>query len=179
MKIKETIVVEGYHDKQAILKVVQANVIITNGAQIKAKTIELIKATQQSSGVIVFTDPDNPGKRLRALLDDKIPGLKHAVLPQHLARDKNKVGVEHASSEHILLALENLYTLDEQDSNLTLNDLIELGLSGKPESQGRRNQVANSLHIQEGNAKHFLKQCQFKHLNKEDIEETIKSCKNQ
>ncbi len=81
MKIKEMIVVEGYHDKQAILKVVEANVIITNGSHIKAKTIELIKEAQATSGVIVFTDPDNPGKRLRALLDDKIPGLKHAVLP--------------------------------------------------------------------------------------------------
>ena len=171
--------VEGYHDKQAILKVVQANVIITNGAQIKAKTIELIKETQQISGVIVFTDPDNPGKRLRAMLDEKIPGLKHAVLPQRLARDKSKVGVEHASSEHILQALENLYTVDDLDSDLTLHDLIDLGLSGKPESQALRTQVANCLHIQEGNAKHFLKQCQFKHLNKEDIEKTIQSCKNQ
>ena len=43
MKIKEMIVVEGYHDKQAILKAVEANVIITNGSHIKAKTIELIK----------------------------------------------------------------------------------------------------------------------------------------
>ena len=178
MKIKEMIVVEGYHDKQAILKVVEANVIITNGSHIKAKTIELIKEAQATSGVIVFTDPDNPGKRLRALLDDKIPWLKHAVLPSSVARDKRKVGVEHASSEHILLALNNLYTLDDQTSDLTLNDLIDLKLSGHPESQALRKQLANCLHIQEGNAKSFLKQCQFKHLTKDDLEKKLITCKN-
>lgn len=178
MKIKEMIVVEGYHDKQAILKIVQANVIITNGSHIQSKTIELIQKAQTSMGVIVFTDPDNPGKRLRALLDAKIPGLKHAVLPSKVARDQRKVGVEHASSEDILEALQNLYTLDDQTSDLTLNDLIDLKLSGHPKSQALRKQLANCLHIQEGNAKHFLKQCQFKHLTKEDLEMKLILCKN-
>ena len=67
---------------------------------------------------------------------------------------------------------------DDQTSDLTLNDLIDLRLSGYPESQALRKQLANSLHIQESNAKSFLKQCQFKHLTKDDLEKKLITCKN-
>jgi 5S rRNA maturation endonuclease (ribonuclease M5) len=40
MKIKETIVVEGYHDKQALLKLIDANILVTQGSYLSEKTLK-------------------------------------------------------------------------------------------------------------------------------------------
>ena len=65
MKIKEVIVVEGRDDTAAIKRAVQADTIETGGSAINAKTIEKIRLAQQKRGVIIFTDPDYQGERIR------------------------------------------------------------------------------------------------------------------
>ncbi|MHB8097810.1 MAG: ribonuclease M5, partial [Erysipelotrichaceae bacterium] len=138
MKIKETIVVEGYHDKQALLKIVEANVLVTQGSYLSEKMLKVIEEAHKENGVIVFTDPDTPGKKIRQMIQDRIPDVKHAHLMQKDARDKHKVGVEHASQDVLIKALENVMTISTEHSDLTLNDLIDLGLSSHPESQALR-----------------------------------------
>ena len=179
MKIKETIVVEGYHDKQALLKLVDANILVTQGSYLSEKTLKLIEKAHESCGVIVFTDPDTPGKKIRNTIQTRIPDVKHAHIMQKDAKAKHKIGVEHASSEILIEALNNLMTVSDSVSNLTLSDLIDLGLSVSPESQDLRKKCAEKLYIAEGNAKSFLKQCQFKQVTKEDLKEIIQLCKNQ
>ena len=65
MKIKEIIVVEGRDDTVAIRRAVDADTIETNGAAINDETIERIRLAQQQRGVIIFTDPDYPGEKIR------------------------------------------------------------------------------------------------------------------
>lgn len=179
MKIKETIVVEGYHDKQALLKLVDANILVTQGSYLSEKTLKLIEKAHEISGVIVFTDPDTPGKKIRNTIQTRIPDVKHAHIMQKDARAKHKIGVEHASKEILLAALNNVMTISDSVSNLTLNDLIDCGLSGHPDSQALRKKCAEKLYIAEGNAKSFLKQCQFKLVTKEELLEIVNTCKNQ
>ncbi|MCQ2553838.1 MAG: ribonuclease M5, partial [Clostridia bacterium] len=59
MNIKETIVVEGKDDETAVLAAVDANIIITHGYGIRPQTIELIKKAYETTGIIIFTDPDH------------------------------------------------------------------------------------------------------------------------
>ena len=108
MKIKETIVVEGYHDKQALLKIVEANILVTQGSYLSEKTLKVIEEAHKENGVIVFTDPDTPGKKIRQMIQDRIPDVKHVHLMQKDARDKHKVGVEHASKDVLIKELENV-----------------------------------------------------------------------
>ena len=63
MKLKEIIVVEGKDDTTAIKRAVDADTIETNGSAISEDTIEKIKLAQHTRGVIIFTDPDFPGKK--------------------------------------------------------------------------------------------------------------------
>jgi len=179
MKIKETIVVEGYHDKQALLKLIDANILVTQGSYLSEKTLKLIEKAHSTSGVIVFTDPDTPGKKIRNTIQNRIPDVKHAHIMQKDAKDKHKIGVEHASAEVLLEALNHVMTVSDSISDLSLNDLIDCGLSGHIDSQNLRNKCAEKLYIAEGNAKSFLKQCQFKQITKEDLLEIVKPCKNQ
>ena len=80
MKIKEIIVVEGKNDTAKIKKAVDADTIETNGTEISQETLELIKIAHDKRGVIVFTDPDAPGEKIRKQIQAYVPGVKHAFL---------------------------------------------------------------------------------------------------
>ena len=99
MKIKEIIVVEGKDDTTAIKRAVNADTIETNGSAINEETIEKIKLAQETRGVIIFTDPDFPGEKIRKTIAEQVPGCKHAFLPKEAAMQKHGkgLGVEHAS----------------------------------------------------------------------------------
>ncbi|MCT3438876.1 toprim domain-containing protein, partial [Limosilactobacillus fermentum] len=79
-KIKEVIVVEGKDDTKQVQRAVLADTFETNGSALSKKALEQIKKLQQSRGVIVFTDPDFNGERLRKLIDQNVPGVKHAFI---------------------------------------------------------------------------------------------------
>lgn len=82
MNIEEFIVVEGKDDTTAIKRAVHADTIETNGSAISADTIKRIKLAQEKRGVIVFTDPDYPGRRIRAIIEEKSPRSKARVLTE-------------------------------------------------------------------------------------------------
>ena len=85
MKIKEIIVVEGKDDTVAIKRAVDADTIETNGSAIGDHVIEQVKLALQKRGVIIFTDPDYPGERIRKIISDKVPGCKHAFTKRRSA----------------------------------------------------------------------------------------------
>ena len=53
-----------------------------------------IQHAQETRGVIVFTDPDFPGRRIRAIIEEQIPGVKHAFLKKEKTIAKNGRGLE-------------------------------------------------------------------------------------
>jgi len=173
MKIKELIVVEGIHDLNKLKTVIDAEIIITHGMHLSDEVLETIKQNVQIRGVIVFTDPDTPGDLIRQKITDACPEVKHAHLKAKDARYKRKVGIEHASSEMILQALDHLYTLNEFESDLTMSDLYELGLSGHPDSVSLRNRVAHHYHLSDVNTKKLYVRLCALGIQKSELQDII------
>ncbi len=169
MKIKESIVVEGRHDEARLKEIVDAHIVVTNGSHLRKETLSLLKELNEKNGIIIFSDPDNPGKRLRQRILDEIPDAKQAFLAQKDARHKRKVGIEHASKEVILEALKNVIELSDVQSDVEMKDLVELNLAGNAEASIKRNELARKLKMSEGNAKQFLKQCHHFGISKKDL----------
>ena len=101
--------------------------------------------------MILFLDPDYPGERIRNLITQRID-CKQAFIKKSNAISKNnkKVGVEHASKEDIIEALENALTVDTNSVNknlITLNDLYDLDLIGHVNSKQYRQILNDKLHI--------------------------------
>lgn len=160
MTFKEVIVVEGKDDTTAIRRAVQADTIETNGSAVSKETLHKIKRAQDVRGVIVFTDPDYPGRRIRAIIEEAIPGVKHAFLPKHQAIAKNGsgVGIEHATDEDIRAALEHVYTPEDRPvATFTQRQLIEARLIGHPDAAARRERLGEHLQIGYTNGKQLLK----------------------
>lgn len=169
MKLKETLLVEGKHDAMRLARLVDATILTSDGTHLNARTLRLLDHAHQHEGLIIFTDPDSPGVRLRHQLSQRYPHAKHAHLSQGEARKGRKVGLEHASDDALIEALTHLMTPSQQNSSLTMSDLIDLGLSGQAEATQLRHRLSRLLYLQEASAKTFLKQCQRKGVSREDL----------
>ncbi len=162
-KITEIIVVEGKDDTVAIKRAVDADTIETNGSAVDDRVLAKVKLAQERRGVIVFTDPDFPGERIRTIIRQHVPECKHAFLPKSeaLAKRKGSVGVEHASPIAIREALKHAHTEKRlKDVLIPLNDLIDAGLIAGVNARKRREQLGELLHIGYANGKQLQKRLQ-------------------
>lgn len=172
MKIKEIIVVEGRDDTTAIKRAVDADTIETNGSAISMQTIERIKLAQKIRGVIIFTDPDFPGQKIRQTITEQVPGCKHAFIPKEDALHKHGkgVGVEHAKPETIRMALSQALPMQEEIvEEITQEDLIVAGLVGGPGAKERRERLGEILKIGYTNGKQLHKRLMMFNISKEDF----------
>lgn len=174
MKIKEVIVVEGKNDTSKIKQAVNADTIETNGSAIDDVTLDVIRHAQKKRGVIIFTDPDYPGEKIRKIIDENIPGCKHAFLMQHEAKTDKKVGIEHASVESIQKALKNVYeTGNSFISDIEKQHLIEYGLIGGKGAREKREKLGTLLHIGYTNGKQLLHRLHMFQISKEEFDQAM------
>jgi ribonuclease M5 len=156
--IKEVIVVEGKEDTRRLKEVYKdIHTIETRGSAIDETTLRLIKKAQEERGVIIFTDPDYPGKRIRHIINQAVPGCKNAYIEKAKAISikKKKVGVEHCSDQDIKLALSNMTLTISTPTTVLFNDLVHLGLVGRESSRALREYLGNTLNLGHNNAKQF------------------------
>jgi ribonuclease M5 len=169
--IQEIIVVEGKDDTAAVKRAVEAETIETGGSAIGPAVLRRIALAQERRGVIVFTDPDHAGERIRKIISAKVPGCKHAFLPQELAEHKGDIGIENASPEAIRYALETVRTEypDAAEGEVTWRDLMDAGLLVHPAAAARRLAVGNALGIGYCNGKQFYRRCAAFRISREEF----------
>ena len=174
MKIKEVIVVEGRDDTAAIKRAVNADTIETGGSAINAHTIRKIRLAQEKRGVIVFTDPDYQGERIRKMISREVPGCKHAFIKREEGLKKGDIGVENASVEVIIRALADVKTeMMEQEEEITFDDLIDAGLTAHPEAKERRIKLGGLLGIGYANAQQMHKRLNQFQISREEFAEAL------
>jgi ribonuclease M5 len=178
MKIKEIIVVEGKSDTTAIQNAVDADTLETNGSEISEETLKRIEFAQKKRGVIVFTDPDYPGERIRKIVSARVPGCKHAFLPKEEAIAKNGrgLGVEHASKYAIQQALSKVKEeMEKNEEFIPWQDLVDAGLIGGPKAKQRREKVGLKLNIGYMNGKQLYKRLRMFQVTKEEFIDVMTS----
>jgi len=114
--------------------------------------------------VIVLTDPDFQGQRIRNIIRAAVPEASHAFLPRADAvptKSGGSLGVEHAQRAALLAALKAVAT-PEQDApqQITRDDLAIAGLLGGPNARERRERLGDVLGIGYANGKQLLRRLQ-------------------
>ena len=173
---KQVIVVEGIHDEERLRSFIPGvETISVNGSEINDNCLKMLKELSKTRELVLFFDPDYPGQRIRNIIDQEIPGCSHAFIKKSdaISRNKKKVGVEHASKEVIIAALENVLTYQEHCSSLTTLDLFNLGLIGNKNSKALRDKVCDYYKIDYPNGKTILKRLNMLGLKVNDIKEVI------
>jgi ribonuclease M5 len=179
--IKEVVVVEGRHDTIAIKRAVDADTIETGGSRLSKETMQKIKLAHERRGVIILTDPDYAGERIRKIISQEIPGVKHAFIEREEGMKDGDLGVENASPEAIRRALSRLRTSTHDPKPIIQwEDLIDLGLVGGNESSLLRERCGKILGIGFCNAKQFYHRLTLFQISKEEFiaayEKALKEC---
>lgn len=175
-KIKEIIVVEGKDDTVAIKRAVNADTIETNGSAVNESIIEQVRLAQKTRGVIIFTDPDFPGQKIRNTISEQVKGCQHAFITKKEALPKSGrgIGVEHASPESIRNALKDAQTMDEEaPEEISQQDLVDARLIGGVGAKDRREKLGTLLSIGFTNGKQLYKRLKMFQISKEAFIEAV------
>lgn len=176
-KIKEVIVVEGKDDTKQIAKAVNADTFETNGSALSSSDLKQLAELQKTRGLIVFTDPDFNGERLRKMISQAVPGVKHAFIRRDQGvpdEAHGSLGVEHANPAVIKTALEHVYTQEtEPEVAITPAMMRQAGLVGGNNARTRRERLGQLLGIGYGNAKQMSKRLNMFRVSAQRFETAI------
>jgi ribonuclease M5 len=191
VEVREAIVVEGRYDKNTLSQVVKAPIFETSGFGImnNSQQLALLRCIARQRGLIVFTDSDGAGFVIRNYLKSTIEPkyLKHAYIPDIPGKEKRKrtagkagiLGVEGMTPQVILESLRRAgATFVSEDnpvnsSQLTKQDLMELGLSGGTDSKQKRQALCKKLGFPELMSANALLQALSVLYNREQLEEIL------
>ncbi len=165
-QIKEVIVVEGRYDKNTLSQLVDTVILETNGFGIfkDKEKAALLRRLAAQRGIIVLTDSDGAGFVIRNHLKGILPPqqVKHAYIPDIAGKERRKrqpgkegkLGVEGMRPAVLEEALRRAgATFLEEASRpssrggITKADLFALGLTGRPDSAARRQQLQQKLDL--------------------------------
>lgn len=171
---RPVIVVEGVSDMNRLSTLVDADFVICNGSAVSEETLEYIAELAKVRFVLVLTDPDFPGKQIRNKIAQRVPSVRHAYIDRAKAVKGKKLGVAECEKEELLRALKE-YVNDPCKTNpsLTMQDMIELGLTGSAHARGKRERLVRRFHIGYGNAKAVLKQLNMLGISREQVKECL------
>ncbi len=179
LKIKEAIVVEGRDDTAALRPVTDALIIETHGFGIKAGTWQLLQKAYDEKGLIILTDPDFSGEKIRQRLMERFPNSKHAYISRSKATKEGDIGVENATVQDLTEVLQKICTMETSAGDFTHEDLDEAGLIGTKEAKVLRQKVGEILGIGYGNGNSFLKKLNSFGVTREKFYEATSKAKEE
>lgn len=160
--LKQAVVVEGKYDKIKLSSILDATILQTNGFRIfqDAEKVALLRELAKRTGLVVLTDSDAAGFRIRNYLKGCIREgrIYHAYIPEVLGKEKRKakpsaagmLGVEGVPAQAIRKALERAGISAGEGPRLrpvTKADFVQDGLSGAGGSQQRRVELLRQLDL--------------------------------
>ena len=164
IRIPYAVVVEGKYDKIKLSSVIDAVIIVTNGFGIykNKETAELIRYYAEKTGIVILTDSDTSGFRIRGHIKSIVPKgrIINLYSPEIFGKEKRKVqpskegklGVEGISTEKLRELFEKAGITSEMRENAdpaTIGDMYELKLSGSKNSNAYRKQVLKAMGLPE------------------------------
>ncbi len=173
----QVFVVEGRHDEMRLKSIFKnIYVVTTNGREISDDTLDMIKKLSLDNEIILFLDPDSPGEKIRNIITNIVPNATQAFLRKKdcISNNHKKVGIEHASDEVILEALNHIYRNNKIKEDISVNDLYDLALVGSVNSANLRAFICNQLNIGNPNAKTFLKRINMFGISLETLRKLVK-----
>lgn len=195
IRIREAIIVEGRYDKNTLSQIVDAPILETSGFGIfkDKQQMKLLRQVAEKRGLIVFTDSDGAGFVIRNHIKSAIDGkyLKHAYIPDIPGKERRKsapgkegkLGVEGMTPQIILNALRRAgATIDGEAvttlSQITKQDMMELGLSGGKDSSSLRGMLLRRLDLPEHMSANAMLQALNLLYSKEEISRLVMDLKS-
>ncbi|MDR2932353.1 MAG: DUF4093 domain-containing protein [Oscillospiraceae bacterium] len=165
IKLKQAVIVEGKYDKIRLESMIDALILPTHGFRIftDGDMRRFIRGLAASRGIIVLTDSDTAGFKIRSYLGGMIPReqITHVYIPDVSGKERRKktasaegkLGVEGMESTALRKAFEAAGVMSETreaaHDPVTKLDLYEDGFVGGPCSRALRQALYKELSLPE------------------------------
>ncbi len=165
LRLKEAVIVEGKYDKIKLSSFIDAVIIPTNGFNIfkNKETLEIIRYFASGAGIIILTDSDAAGFKIRSYIKGAVRGGKitNVYIPDIFGKERRKtvpskegkLGVEGLEKDLIIEAFRkagiSADRSDRLEDPITRLDLYEAGFSGGKNSSAKRKMLLKELDLPE------------------------------
>ena len=191
LRIDKLIVVEGKYDKIRLSNIVDANIIDVGGFSLynNVNLKSTLKSLAKKNGVILLTDSDVAGYKIRVFLNKILSGceIHNVITPQIEGKETRKtapskegyLGIE-GIDDATLLSLLSSYTKTsaKKIGDIAVSDLYELGFCGKPDSKRKKNLLLKKLGVQQNISNNFLLGILNTQFTKQQFYDYVKSNDN-
>lgn len=169
VKLKQAVIVEGKYDKIKLSSIIDSLIITTDGFGVfkNNEKSALIKELAEKQGVIILTDSDSAGFKIRnyiknitqkgKIINVYIPDIFGKEKRKAAASKEGKLGVEGIPNKIIIAAFEKAGVIAQDTNNNTQTNkntisriiLYEDGFMGKDGSSERRKKLLKVLSLPE------------------------------
>lgn len=186
LRVKWPVIVEGRYDKAKLSSFLEGEIIETGGFRVFSdkKRLGLIRRLAEGGGVVILTDSDRAGFRIRGYLAGAIPPERviHVYIPQILGKERRKarpsaegtLGVEGMEVSLLREALAKAGALAGEEppprDPVTKGDLYALGLSGGEGSAELRRALLRRLDLPGGLGANALPGVLSRLMTREELE---------
>lgn len=163
IKTDKAVIVEGKYDKIKLESVLDAVIIPTDGFSVfnDKEKLRLIRNLAKTRGIIILTDSDSAGFKIRSYLKGAIPSeqITNVYIPDIKGKEKRKdtpstegkLGVEGMDVKVLNEAFRKAGVVSENvpkpSKKIDHKDFYEDGLSGSSDSSMKRNQLKKQLDL--------------------------------
>ncbi len=160
IKLEQAVIVEGKYDKIKLSSVIDGVIIVTNGFGIfkDKEKLELIRYYAEKTGIIILTDSDNAGRKIRGYIKGAIKkgSIVNVHIPDIFGKEKRKtkpsaegkLGVEGVDVDVLreVFAKAGISSAERTaPKDITKLTMFELGLSGGNDSSILRKKLQSRL----------------------------------
>ncbi|WP_181021212.1 ribonuclease M5 [Mesoplasma corruscae] len=145
--LNQIVVVEGKTDSQKLKKIFgnKLQTLETNGLALNQKTLDSIKKLSENNEIIIFTDPDGPGKKIRETIIKEVnKNIYNAFInKKSFTFQDKKIGVAEANEEEIKKALNNIIKYNVNNESISWIEYKQNDIYLK----SNRNKISKKLEI--------------------------------
>ena len=171
INIDGVLIVEGKADVSYLSSFVNALFFITNGYDLSKKKIEFLKAASKVNKLIIYTDPDEAGEKIRNVLKSQINPIFEAKSEKIIRKNKKKSGVAELEKDEAIRSLSAYQTSKEMD--VIDYDLVSL-VSLNKNPREIKDRLIEKYRLIEGNNKSLENQLNILKISKKEIEDFIR-----
>ncbi len=190
LRVKEAVIVEGKYDKIHLSSLIDGLIIKTDGFRLfrDDKLAALIRRCANEDGIIILTDSDSAGFKIRSRIKSLCPDGKiiNIYIPDVQGKERRKSepskegklgveGIDIDTLRQLFLQAGVCLGEEQQPRSFGITDalLYELGLSGSKGSQELRRSLARRLGLPELISKKALREHLDRFVSQEELRELL------
>ena len=165
--LNSILVVEGKEDASYLSNYIDSEIVTVQGYEIPEATINYLK----NKKVIIFTDPDEAGKKIRERLNSSIRDAVNIEIDIKKCTRGNKNGVAECEIDEILAKLKPYFVEKPCKTPIyTISDLYNLGVI---DNKDLRAYLCETLSLGSCNNKQLLKRLNASNVQLEVVKKII------